>query len=100
MHLLIVTSTIRDHGYSWKTKTYQNCDVGKKIDRKEGNVRLWVVKVTYNNIAATSWQYVLFGGWCNTVSMVSYCTCNISFCFPSRATKVICPPIGYTNPPP
>jgi hypothetical protein len=60
----------------WKTKTYQNCDVGKKIDRKEGNVRLWVVKVTYNNIAATSWQYVLFGGWCNTISMVSYCTCN------------------------
>ena len=60
----------------WKTSTYENCDVGKKIDRKEGNVRLWVVKVTYNNIAATSWQYVLFGGWCNTVSMVSYCTCS------------------------
>ena len=46
----------------WKTSTYENCDVGKKIDRIEGNVRLWVVTVTSNNISARSWPYVLFGG--------------------------------------
>ena len=45
----------------WKTSTYQNCDVGKKIDIKEGKVRLWVVKVTSTNIAAISWRYVLLG---------------------------------------
>ena len=45
----------------WKQSTYQNCDVGKKIDIKEGKVRLWVVKVTSTNIAAISWRYVLLG---------------------------------------
>ena len=41
----------------WKTSTYQNCNEGKKIDRIEGNVRLWMVKVASNNIAAVSWWY-------------------------------------------
>ena len=45
----------------WETSTYQNCNVGKKIDRKEGNVRLWVVKVTSTNIAAISRRYVFLG---------------------------------------
>jgi hypothetical protein len=45
----------------WKTSTYQNCNVGKKIDIKEGKVRLWVVKVTSTNITAISWLSVLLG---------------------------------------
>ena len=45
----------------WKQSTYQNCNEGKKIDIKEGNVRLWVVKVTSTNIAAISWRSVLLG---------------------------------------
>jgi hypothetical protein len=45
----------------WKQSTYQNCDVGKKIDIKEGKVRLWVVKVTSTNITAISWRSVLLG---------------------------------------
>ena len=43
----------------WETSTNENCNVGKKIDRKKREV--WVVEVTSNNIVAISWLYVLLG---------------------------------------